>query len=188
MLSRRLLLLAAAPAACSSPNPTLYVLASEPGAVLTAAPQTIDVRPISLPRYLERSPIVRSAEGYRMDVLANDWWGEPLDSMMMRVLVLNLTRRLPGSVVYGDTGAITTPPDATVEVNVQRFDLDRDGAVWLVAQVAIEGRAAATRGVSLTVRPADTTTPALIGAMSAAVARLADVIAAMLAGRGKPPK
>lgn len=181
MLSRRVLLLAALPAACSSPNPNLYVLAAEPGAVVAGAPRTIDVRPISLPRYLERSPIVRSSEGYRMDVLANDWWGEPLDSMMMRVLVLNLTQRLPGSIVYGDTGAITTPPDATVEVNVQRFDLDRDGAVLLAAQVAIEGGAASARGVSLTVRPADASTGALVGAMSSVTARLADVIAAMLA-------
>ena len=181
-LSRRaaLAVLAMLPAACSSPNPTLYVLAPEPGAVVAAAPRAIDVRPISLARYLERSPIVRSSEGYRMDVLANDWWGEPLDSMMMRVLVLELTQRLPGSVVYGDTGAITTPPDATVEVNVQRFDLDRDGAVLLAAQVAIEGGAPSARGVSLTVRPADGTTRALVGAMSTATARLGDVIAAML--------
>jgi uncharacterized lipoprotein YmbA len=186
MLSRRaaLVLLAALPAACSSPNPTLYVLAPEPGAVVAAAPRTIDVRPISLARYLERSPIVRSSEGYRMDVLANEWWGEPLDSMMMRVLVLDLTQRLPGSVVYGDTGAITTPPDATVEVNVERFDLNRDGAVLLAAQVAIEGGAGAARGASLTVRPADGSTPAVVGAMSTATARLADVIAAMLAEAG----
>jgi uncharacterized lipoprotein YmbA len=181
MLPRRLFLLAMLPAACSSPNPTLYVLAPEPGPVVTAAPRRIDVRPISLARYLERSSIVRSSEGYRMDVLANEWWGEPLDSMLMRVLVLDLTQRLPGSVVYGDTGAITTPPDATVEVNVERFDLDRDGAVLLAAQVAIEGDAAVARGVSLTVRPADGSTRALVGAMSTATARLADVIAAMLA-------
>ena len=104
--------------------------------------------------------------------------------MMMRVLVLDLTQRLPGSVVYGDTGAITTPPDATVEVNVQRFDVDRDGAVLLAAQVAIEGGAGAARGASLTVRPADGSTQALVGAMSTATARLADVIAAMLAEAG----
>ncbi len=156
--------------------------------MVTTAPQTIDVRPISLARYLERSPIVRSSEGYRVDVLANEWWGEPLDSMMMRVLVLNLTQRLPGSMVYGDTGAITTPPDATVEVNVQRFDVDRDGAVLLAAQVAIEGGAASSRGVSLTVRPADGSTAALIGAMSSATARLADVIAAMLSATDRRRK
>nr|WP_294506470.1 PqiC family protein [uncultured Rhodopila sp.] len=186
MLARRALLLAILPAACSSPNPTLYVLAPEPGTVLAAAPQTIDVRPISLARYLERSPIVRSSDGYRMDVLANEWWGEPLDSMMMRVLVLDLTRRLPGSVVYGDTGAITTPPDATVEVNVQRFDLDRNGAVLLAAQVAIEGPAASARDVSLAVRPPDGSTGALVAAMSTATGQLADTIAAMLADRRAP--
>jgi hypothetical protein len=104
--------------------------------------------------------------------------------MMMRVLVLDLTQRLPGSVVYGDTGAITTRPDATVEVNVERFDLDRDGAVLLAAQVAIEGGAAPARDVSLTVRPADGSTQALVGAMSSATGRLADAIAAMVAETG----
>ena len=33
---------------------------------------------IGLARYLERSQIVRSSENYRLDVMSNDWWGEPL--------------------------------------------------------------------------------------------------------------
>ena len=36
--------LAAWPAACSSPNPTLYVLAAEPGAVRNGAPRNIELR------------------------------------------------------------------------------------------------------------------------------------------------
>ena len=180
-LSRRALVaLAALPAACSSPNPALYVLAPEPGAVRSGAPRTIEVRTISLARYLERTQIVRSSEGYRMDILSNEWWGEPLDSMMGRILVLELSQRLPGSTVYGDSSSISARPDATVEINVQRFDLNRDGSVLLAAQIAVEGRQTKARGALLTVRPADATTRALVGAMSAATAQLADVIAGML--------
>ena len=184
-LSRRtaLLLLAALPAACASPNPSLYVLAAIPGPTHPGAPRNIEVRAIALARYLERSQIVRSSEDYRMDVLSNDWWGEPLDAMMNRILVQELNQRLPGSIVYGDSGAISTPPGASVEINVQRFDLNRDGLLLLAAQVAAGARGMAPRDVSLTVRPAGATTPALVAAMSAALAQLADAIALTLAGR-----
>lgn len=182
-LSRRggLLLLAALPAACASPNPTLYVLAPVPGVVRAGAAHNIALRGISLARYLERSQIVRSSEGYRLAVLSNEWWGEPLDALINRILVQELTQRLPASVVYADNGAISIPPDATVEINVQRFDLDRAGALLLQAQVAVSGRAPTSRGVALTVMPADATTAALVAAMSTAIGQLADVVAGALA-------
>jgi uncharacterized lipoprotein YmbA len=176
-----LLLLAALPASCASPNPTLYVLAPVPGPVRSSASRNIAVRSISLARYLERSQIVRSSEGYRLDVLSNEWWGEPLDALIDRVLVQELTQRLPGSMVYADNGAISTPPDATVEVNVQRLDLDHSGAVLLLSQIAVGGRTAQSRGLSVTVTPADATTSALVAAMSNAVGQLADAVATLLA-------
>lgn len=183
-LSRRLALLslAALPAACASPNPVLYVIAPVPGPALTGAPRNIAVRPIAIARYLERSQIVRSSEGYRMDVLANDWWGEPFDAMLSRILTQELSQRLAGSLVFGDNGAITTKPDATIEVNLQRFDLDRTGAVLLIAQIATDAHGPLTRSASFTVRPADTSIAALVAAMSTATGELADTIAAMLAG------
>jgi uncharacterized protein len=183
-LSRRttLLMLAALPASCASPNPSLYVLADVPGATHTGAPRIIQLRAIAIPHYLERSQIVRSSEGYRMDVLSNDWWGEPLGSMMGRILVQELNQRLPGSTVYGDSGAISTPSDATIEINLQRFDLDRDGSLLLAAQIAIDGKRRSSRGVTIKVRPADATTQALVAAMSAAVSQFTDTIATMLAG------
>ena len=184
-LSRRttLLLLTALPAACSSPNPNLYVLATVPGQTHSGAPRIIQLRAVSIAHYLERSQIVRSSEGYRMDVLSNDWWGEPLDTMLSRILVQELNQRLPGATIYGDSGAISTPSDATVEINLQRFDLDHDGALLLAAQVAVDSKRAASRGVMFTVRPTDGTTQALVAAMSIAVAQLADTVAAMLTDR-----
>ena len=149
--------------------------------VRSGAARNIELRAIGLPRYLERSQIVRSSEDYRMDVLSNEWWGEPLDAMLARVLVEELGQRLPGSTVYSDSGAITATPDATVEVNIQRFDLNRQGELLLVAQIAVEARGPSTRGVHFVKRPANTTTPALVAAMSVATADLADTIASMLA-------
>ncbi|MDQ2762094.1 MAG: PqiC family protein [Pseudomonadota bacterium] len=186
-LSRRLALLALAtvPAACSSANPTLYVLARVPGTPRARpphvdAPRVIALRAIAIPHYLERSQIVRSSDGYRMDVLSNEWWGEPLDAMMSRILVQELNQRLPGSTVIGDSGAISMAPDATVEINLQRFDLDHAGAVLMAAQIAVDGKTSASRSVAFTVRPSDGTTSALVAAMSVATGQLADTIAGML--------
>jgi uncharacterized lipoprotein YmbA len=141
-LSRRaaLVALVALPVACSSPNPTLYVLAPVSGTPRKGAPRTVALRAIAIPHYLERSQIVRSSEGYRMEVLSNEWWGDPLDTMISRILVQELNQRLPGSAVYADNGAISTRPDATVEINLQRLDLDSQGELLLSAQVAVDGR------------------------------------------------
>ena len=183
MLRRRLLLLlAAAPAGCASPNPALYVLAPLPGAPQSGAPRMVELREIGLARYLERSQIVRSSEGYRLDVLSNEWWGEPLGAMLSRVLVQELTQRLPGSTVFAESGAITVDPAATVAVNIQRLDADATGAAVLIAQVEVSGKSTATRDIHLTVPPPAPGTAGLVEAMSQAVAQLADTIAAMLRG------
>jgi hypothetical protein len=57
-----------------------------------------------------------------------------------------------GTVVFGEGGAITTEPNAIVEVDVQRLDTDQSGAVVLVAQAARRG--GVTRAVRLSVKPA----------------------------------
>jgi uncharacterized protein len=218
MLRRRLLLLlAAAPAGCASPNPVLYVLAPIPGTSVAGsgvvatnlagtsrsrtsvagtgvagtpasggrqpgAPASVELREIGLARYLERSQIVRSSEGYRLDVLSNEWWGEPLGAMLSRVLVQELAQRLPGSTVFGETGAITINPAATVAVNIQRLDGDATGAAVLIAQIEVSGSSTGTRDVHLTVAATAPGTAGLVEALSQAIAQLADTIAAMLRG------
>jgi uncharacterized lipoprotein YmbA len=188
LLRRRLLLAlgtTAALAGCASPNPLLYTLAAVPGATRTGAPHTIELRAIALARYLERSQIVRSSEGYRLEVLGDEWWGEPLDAMLSRVLVQDLTQRLPGASVFAENGAITATADATVELNLQRLDEDATGAVVLVAQVAVRhgNHPDQTRNVRFAVRPQGPTTGAMVAAMSIATGQLADVMAGMLTGR-----
>ena len=95
------LALAAVLAACSSPSPVLYTIAPVPGRVQTGGPKVIALQQISTARFLERSQIVRSSENYRLDVMSNDWWGEPLGAMLSRVLIEELGQRLPQSTVFG---------------------------------------------------------------------------------------
>ncbi|MBS0559007.1 MAG: membrane integrity-associated transporter subunit PqiC [Proteobacteria bacterium] len=188
MIARRSLglLAAALPTAflgaCASPNPTLYTLAPVPGQSFPAAPRVVKLRTVGLARYLERPQIVRSSEDYRLDVMSNDWWGEPLGALLARTLIAELTQRLPGSTVYLESGAISVNPDATVEVNIQRMDLDAAGQLVLAAQIAVTGRRPATRSVRFEVTPANSSTSGFAAAASTAVGQLADAIAGMLAG------
>jgi uncharacterized lipoprotein YmbA len=169
-------------AACSSPNPVLYTLAPIPGPTQGSPPRVIRLRTIGLARYLERPQIVRSSEDFRLDVMSNDWWGEPLGSMLGRILVAELTQRLPGSTVFLESGAISATPDATVEVNIERLDQDASGQLILSAQIAIAGRHQDTRSVRFAVTPPSAGTTGFASAISTAVGQLADTIAGMVAG------
>ena len=83
-LRRRMLLSTGAVllASCTSPNPSLFTLEMLPGPAYRSRQRVIELRGIGLARYLERSQIVRSSENFRLEVLSNDWWGEPLDAMI----------------------------------------------------------------------------------------------------------
>jgi uncharacterized lipoprotein YmbA len=185
MIRPLLLGIAALLAACTtSPTPALYTIAPIPGAVQGHAPHVVSLQQIGLTEYLQRLQIVRSSEGYRLDVMANDWWGEPLGAMLARVLVEELGQRLPQSVVITESGALTTLPDVSVALNIQRLDEDASGAVVLIAQASADFRgkhAPVLRNVRIVVPAGASGTPAEVAAISTAVGQLADAIAAMLA-------
>ena len=179
---RMVWLLALLPAACTSPNPNLYTLAVVPGPARAGAPPRVELRLIALAHYLDRTQIVRSSEDYRLDVLGNNWWGEPLDSMLSRVLVQELSQRLPATTVFAENGGISATPDASVELNVLRMDQDHTGAVLLLAQAAVTraGQVTQARDLQFSVLPQGAGTTGLVAAMSAAVGQLADAIADLL--------
>ncbi len=171
-------------AACSSPEPVLYTIATAPGAVQARGPRVVLVQQIAVAHFLERSQIVRSSENYRLDVMSNDWWGEPLAPMLNRVLVEELGQRLPQSTVIADNGAVSARPDATVEINIQRLDEDAAGNLILQAQVAVRGtgeKQPELRSFRFSVPPSAPGTAGEVAAISAALGRLADGIAPMLA-------
>jgi uncharacterized lipoprotein YmbA len=186
MLRRALLASLAALVGCASPNPDLYTITVVPGTAQPGGPKLVVLHDIGLARYLERSQIVRSSENYRLNVQANDWWGEPLGSMLARVLVEELSQRLPGTSIFAEAGAIAPTADAVLEVNIQRMDAGSDGVLVLATQVAVSQprgrRNDRTRTVRLTVPIAGPDTRSAVAAMSTAVGQLADAIAAMLRG------
>ena len=174
----------AALAACSSPNPVLYTIAPVPGTQQSGGPKVVALQQISTARYLERSEIVHSSENYRLDVMSNDWWGEPLGAMLSRVLVEELGERLPQSTVIGESGAVTATPDATIELNVQRLDEDASGNLLLQAQASVSFKQRGSpvlRSFRFTVPPPTPDIPGEVTAISMAVGQLADGLASMLA-------
>ena len=178
-----ILALAAVLTACSSPSPVLYTIAPVPGRVQSGGPKVIALQQISTARFLERSEIVRSSENYRLDVMSNDWWGEPLGAMLSRVLVEELGQRLPQSTVFAESGAVSASPDATVELNLQRLDEDAAGDLVLQAQasVSFKGRPGqALRNFRFVVTPPAPGVQGEVTAISAAVGQLADGLASML--------
>ncbi|MFO1082186.1 MAG: PqiC family protein [Reyranellaceae bacterium] len=188
MLTGRRLVLLAAPAAalqagCSSPDPHYYSIAVRPGPTGGTGPKVVRLKDIGLASYLDRREIVRSSEGYRLDVMANDWWGESLGSMLGRVLALELGQRLPGSSIYGENGAIHADENASVGINIQRLDGDKAGSLVLLAQVAVEfnrPRRSAARSFDIRRPLPRPDIPGLVAAISDAVGELADGIAALL--------
>ena len=171
-------------AACgASPEPNYYTIVSRTGPTLPRGPKVVLLKDIGLASYLDRREIVRSSESYKLDIRANDWWGEPLGGMLGRVLTVELTQRLPASTVYGESGAITADYNAMVGVNIQRLDADKAGALILVAQVAAEfnrPRRLAARSFTFSKPLATPDIPGLVAAISDAVGDLADGIAALL--------
>ncbi len=180
--------LALAAARCTSPEPALYMLRPVPGTPQGGGPVAVKLARATLAGYLDRSEIVRDSTANRLDVASGERWAEPLGSMIGRVLALNLSQRLPGSTVFTEEGALSVDAAATVELDVQRFDLDPDGMAVLLVQVAVQQRngrdPAYTRSLRLTGRPASAATADLVSEMSVLVGQLADAVAQMLRSAG----
>jgi uncharacterized protein len=175
------------PVACSSPNPSLYTIAPVEGRPHSNGPPVVVVEQVALAHYLERSQIVRSSANYRLEVMENDWWGEPLSAMLTRVLVSELSQNLPHSTVINETGAVSATPDATVALNVQRLDENADGQLVLQAQASVSfkgQKAPHLRDFHLIVPPPAPGTPGEVAAISTAVGQLADALAALVAESG----
>ena len=171
-------------AACaSSPEPVLYTIPMTPGPVLPGGPRVVQLRDIHLANYLDRKEIVRSSEDYKLGVMSNDWWGEQLASLLSRVIVVGLSQRLPNSSIYAEGGAISADANAVLAVNIQRLDLDKAGALQLLAQAAVEfnrPKRSAARTFRITKSPPTPNVAGEVAAISDAMAELTDGLAALL--------
>jgi uncharacterized protein len=173
----------------SSPEPQFYTLFPHEGRVWQGEPVEVQLRRPGLPGYLDRPQIVRHEQPGKLAFSGSDRWGAPLDGMIGSILAQNLAQRLPSASVYAESGAISSAPDALVEVDIQRFELTEHGSVELVAQVALhwpktEAPARLER-YTLSRSPTERSTTRLVTEMSGLLADLANAIAREL--RAGPP-
>jgi uncharacterized lipoprotein YmbA len=165
----------------SSPEPQFYTLFPRGGNELPSAPLQVELRRPGLPGYLDRPQIVRHEQAEELEFSANARWGAPLQDMVGSILAEDLARRLPGSSVFTEAGAISATPDALIELDLQRFELTAKGSVELLAQVAVHWpkTSAASRidRYALSSPSRGVSTPQLVAQMSGLLAELADSIA-----------
>ena len=103
--------------------------------------------------------------------------------MLGRVLVEQLGQRLPNSTVLAESGAVSSEPDATIELNVQRLDINAAGDLVLQAQAGVVfrgGSPPALRGFRFAVPAPTPDVAGQVAAASVALGQLADGLAAML--------
>jgi uncharacterized lipoprotein YmbA len=96
-------------------------------------------------------------------------------------LTENLGQRLPASIVFSPSGAITADPGLWIEINIQRFGAEPDGRVVLVADIAVEGghghSPLATTTFRLEAVPGQPGARELVAVMSGLLGKLADRVA-----------
>jgi uncharacterized lipoprotein YmbA len=142
----------------------------------------VAVKPVELAKYLDRPQIVRHSNAYELQIADIERWGEETRDMVTRVLIENLSLRLPASQVVGASGSLTIRADVTVEVDISRFDADQSGKVLLDARSAVQrdGRRPSLWSDRITVQPASPSVTDLVAAMSDALGQLSDHIAQVL--------
>lgn len=183
--SRRLVLagLGAALAGCGSQSPKLYTLAARPGVTIDRELPPVTLHQVEIAKYLDRPQIVRHRSDVELDAGEFERWGEDFDDMVTRVLLEDLSLRLPGCALAITGSAVAPEREPQINVAIARFDPDPDGTVVLEARWSIERSRGSAQEVRLEriTRPSDGSTPSLAAAMSDCLATLADHIATALA-------
>ncbi len=162
-----------------SPPPRMFTLASRPATASGDAAMRILVKPVEVAKYLDRTQIVRYSDPYELKIADLERWGEGMRDMTTRILVENLSMRLPKCQIVSSSSPLSLRADATLEIDVSRLDADASGEIVLDARWAVQrdGRPLAVKLERIRVRPASASITDLVAAMSDAFGQLSDQIA-----------
>jgi uncharacterized lipoprotein YmbA len=115
------------------PDPTEFFVLS-PLAVSHPAPAhsgelLVGVGPITIPEYLDRTNIVRRFAPNRVAISEFEWWAEPLDTSLLRVVGDNLSAQLETLAVLRYPWPLLMKPAYAVAINFSRYAIvcDPDG-------------------------------------------------------------
>jgi len=170
-------------AGCQTPDSRLYTLAVIPpsapvalGGGAGASGGTLALGALELPPLVDRPQIVRRIDPNRVETLEFDRWAEPLADGLRATLAGDLAARLPGRSVLPVAGAAPGAGVAVLAVTVLTLEAGVDGRVRLDTQWTLAN--GPRHRDTLEVRASSGDPAALVAAMSAAVAALADRVAA----------
>lgn len=98
----------------------------------------VAVGPVVLPDYLQRPQQVRRGRGAEMQLDERNYWVEPLDDAVPRIVAANVDRLAEGiAVVASGRGVVRA--DYRLFATVHRFDTDAAGNAELVVQWGLTG-------------------------------------------------
>jgi len=168
---------------CSSPDPSLYTLVPQPGTADAAPAGSVSLARMSVAHYLDRPQIVRHHDEYELRTEDTERWAEPLDEMIPRVLVSELSERLPHMQIVQSSSGMLGETETSLAVAIDRFDVDQGGTVVLDARWSLrsEGKDGPLESAEITEHVASPKTFALVAAMSRCLGQLSDRVAASIA-------
>lgn len=171
---------------CGS-DPVLYSVASVTGMAQPGGPVAVEVRTPVVASSLDRDEIVHQDKDYKLGIAKGNAWSEPIGGMIGRVLSQNLAQRLPGTSVFAQNDAVSTKPQAFVELTVTAFNSDQQGNASLVGSLSVHGDKPGIGPnlivpVQLSTHLANRRTDTLVAALSCLTGQLADLVAEKLRG------
>ena len=167
-------------AGCGSSDPDYYTLKAWPGPAQAGGPPTVRVRTPTVAAFLDRDTIVRNDKGYQLKLASDAAWAEPIAALIGRTLTQDLQQRLPGSTVFAENGAVSTTPQAVVELDVSQFAEDQDGNAVIDASLSVQrpdAAAATSQLLHLSMPPLGSSTADLAAALSQLLGQVADAAA-----------
>lgn len=169
-----------------SPKTHFHTLVTEPSGqamhVSVRGDNPIEVGHVTLPGTLDRLWLVTRGEGTSIEISDRDRWVAPLNELIQRALTADLRDRIgvPFVVAPGDP----SPPGGVrvLAVNIEQFSGDATGQVVLEADWVIRDPGRRTgeesRHAVIRVDAGSSRPEAITAAMSLAIAKLSDRIAA----------
>lgn len=130
---------------CGTSAPIRYYTLSalgSPGESIPVQPPkaaTIGVGTITIPDVIDRTQIVTHPGKHELLIAESDRWGGSLRAESTRVLVENLSQRLPGRQIIPLMGGLRIPVDFQIAVEILRWEGSLGGRVSLKAVWVILG-------------------------------------------------